>query len=122
MSRLRPDELDERLPDDDLFVLDIRPREQFHEGHIDGSRNVPVYDAVRDGDPDALDRIADAVPADAEVVTVCKMGVVARTATSHLDEQGHDAVTLAGGMRGWRGYQRGSLLYRVRSLLWDLLG
>lgn len=121
VSTLRPPELDERLPDDDLFVLDIRPREQFHEAHVEGSRNVPVYDAVQRGEEGALDRAADAVPDGAEVVTVCKMGIVAQDVTERLTAQGHDAATLAGGMHGWHGYRNGTLVYRLRSLLWRVL-
>ncbi|MFC7096835.1 hypothetical protein [Halobaculum marinum] len=35
-----------------------------------------------------------------------------------LDDEGYDTQTLAGGMSGWRGYQNGTLVHRVRSLLW----
>lgn len=118
MSKIRPDELDPRLDSDGLFLLDIRPTDAYHSGHIDGSHNVPVYDDVRSGDADALRRYFDEIPRDREVVVVCKMGVVAKRATSILSSDGYDAATLLGGMSGWRGYQRGSLGYRLRSLLW----
>ncbi|OYR65876.1 thiosulfate sulfurtransferase, partial [Halorubrum sp. E3] len=78
MSRIRPDELDERLgTDDEPFLLDIRPEGDFEAGAIHGSRNVPVYDDLRSGDDDALRRRLDEVPDGREVVTVCKMGIVA---------------------------------------------
>jgi rhodanese-related sulfurtransferase len=48
------------------------------------------------------------------------MGVVAKRATAVLIEEGYDAATLAGGMSGWSGYQRGSIGYKLRSLLWRL--
>jgi len=60
------------------------------------------------------------IPADREVVVVCKMGIVAKRATRLLREEGYDAATLRGGMSGWRGYQNGSLSYKIRSLLWKL--
>lgn len=123
MSRIRPSELDDRLDPptgDGPFLLDIRPESAFESGAIDGSHNVPVYDELRQGDESALrDRLGE-VPADRDVVVVCKMGVVARQATSVLAEEGYDAATLLGGMSGWRGYQNGSLSYRLRSLLWRL--
>ncbi|MFB6130425.1 MAG: rhodanese-like domain-containing protein [Salinigranum sp.] len=117
MSTLDPAALDDRLGDDDLFVLDVRPREVYRTGHIEGSFNAPVYGDLRSGDVDALESYLDDVPRDAEVVTVCKAGIVARRATSHLRERGYAATTLAGGMRGWRGYRNGSLGYRLFSLL-----
>ncbi|EFW93393.1 Rhodanese domain protein [Haladaptatus paucihalophilus DX253] len=121
MSKIRPDELDERLDANDApFVLDIRPRKAFQSDHIDGSRNVPVYDELRAGNEDALRGRLGKIPQDRPVITVCKMGVVATRATSVLDDEGYDATTLAGGMSGWRGYRNGSLGYRLRSLLWRL--
>lgn len=119
MSRILPEELDERR--DELFVLDVRPERGYERRHVEGSHNVPVYDDLQGGDEDAYRRVAEAVPDDAEVVTVCKVGVVAKRATRHLREEGHEARTLAGGMRAWRGYRDGTLLYRLRTALRGLL-
>lgn len=123
MSSIRPAELDDRLdsPSGDApFLLDIRPEPAFESGAIDGSRHVPVYDELRQGDESALrDRLGE-VPTDEDVVVVCKMGIVARQATSVLRDEGYEASTLLGGMSGWRGYQNGSLSYRLRSLVWRL--
>jgi rhodanese-related sulfurtransferase len=123
MSKIRPKELDDRLAagSDDPFVLDIRPSSAFREDAIDGSHNVPVYDDLRGGDETALRDRLDEIPADREVVVVCKMGVVAKRATSLLDDEGYDAWTLLGGMSGWTGYQNGSLSYKLRSLRWRFL-
>ena len=121
MSRLRPDELAERLgTDDEPFLLDIRPQSDYRSNAIDGSHNVPVYDDLGRGDESSLRSRLDEIPADEEVVVVCKMGIVAKRATSVLDEEGYDAATLTGGMSGWSGYQRGSLGYKLRSLWWTL--
>ena len=123
MSRILPDELAERLgTDDEPFLLDIRPESEYDRGAIDGSRNVPVYDDLRAGDEASLRRRLDGIPDDREVVTVCKMGLVAKRATRVLDDAGYEASTLAGGMSGWNGYERGSLGYRLRSLWWRLRG
>jgi rhodanese-related sulfurtransferase len=122
MSKTRPETLAERLDEgDDVFVLDIRPREVYRDDHIDDSYNAPVYDDLRGGDVDALADHLDDVPPDAEIVTVCKAGIVARRATSYLQERGYAARTLAGGMRGWRGYRDDTLTYRVSSFLRRLL-
>ena len=121
MSRIRPTELDDRLdsPSGDApFLLDIRPETAFESGAIEGSHNVPVYDDLRQGDESALRDRLDDVPTDGDVVVVCKMGIVAKEATRVLEAEGYDAATLLGGMSGWRGYQNGSLGYRLRSLLW----
>ncbi|RLM54005.1 rhodanese-like domain-containing protein [Halobellus sp. Atlit-31R] len=123
MSTIRPAELDDRLESgstDDLLVLDIRPRDAYRTDSIDGSRNLPVYDALRGGDEAALRDRLDEVPADREVVVVCKQGMIAKRATSLLRDEGYDAATLLGGMGGWNGYLNGSLGYKIRSLVWKL--
>lgn len=122
MSKIRPAELGKRLDDgEDIFVLDIRPESNFHAGHIDGSRNIPVYNDLRSGNTAALTDRLGAVPKDAKVVTVCKAGVVAKRATKLLEAEGYEAKTLAGGWRGWRGYQTNSLGYRLKSAVSSLL-
>jgi len=119
MSTITPDELAARLDGDDgPFVLDIRPRGDYRAGHVDGSYNVPVYHDLSRGDEAALRKRLDDVPRDREVVTVCKMGIVAKRATRVLADEGYEASTLAGGMSGWRGYERGSVGYKLRSLVW----
>ncbi|MFC6785731.1 rhodanese-like domain-containing protein [Halobaculum halobium] len=121
MNSIRPAALDERLEAADApFVLDIRPRSNFQRTAIDGSHNAPVYDDLRRGDDGSLRAHLDEIPRDEDVVVVCKMGVVAKRATSVLDAAGYDAMTLTGGISGWKGYQRNSIGYRVRSLVWDL--
>jgi len=124
MSRIRPSELDARLEsgtDDDPFVLDIRPSSAYRTAAIEQSHNVPVYGDLRQGDDEALRTRLDEIPDDREVVVVCKMGVVAKRATSLLDDEGYDARTLLGGMSGWNGYQQGTLSYKLRSLRWRFL-
>ena len=121
MTRMLPSELDERFSAGDRpFVLDVRPASDYGDDAIDGSHNLPVYDELRSGDETALRDRLDEVPSDRDVVVVCKMGIVAKRATSVLDEEGYDAATLAGGMSGWNGYRNGTLVYRLRSLLWRL--
>jgi rhodanese-related sulfurtransferase len=121
MSSIRPENLDDRIRAGDApFVLDIRPRSEFQQTAIDGSHNVPVYDDLRGGDDAVLRVHLDEIPRGEDVVVVCKMGVVAKRATGVLEAAEYDAATLAGGISGWNGYQKGSIGYTIRSLFWDL--
>jgi glyoxylase-like metal-dependent hydrolase (beta-lactamase superfamily II) len=99
-TETEPDELDGRLGDDDLLVVDIRHKESYEDWHVPGSRNVDVYDELREEDEAAADALSD-LPDDAEVVTVCGVGEVAADATDVLRGMGYDATTLADGMVGW---------------------
>lgn len=121
MSSIRPDELDERLAaGDDPFLLDIRPKADFRAKSIQSAHNIPVYTELQRGNESALREQLGEIPADRNVVVVCKMGIVAKRATKLLTEEGYDATTLSGGMSGWSGYQKGSIGYKIRSLFWKL--
>jgi len=118
---IRPSELEERLERNERsFVLDIRPREAYQTGAIDSSYNIPCYDSLRRGDDTPLRKRLDELPTDAEIVVVCKQGIVAKRATQLLTAEGYDAVTLAGGMGGWQGYKNGTVGYKIRKLLWRI--
>ncbi|WP_435361568.1 rhodanese-like domain-containing protein [Haloarchaeobius sp. DFWS5] len=113
MRSIGPNGLDDHRESEDVFVLDIRPADEYDGNHIEGSFNAPVYHDLRAGETAALDPYLDEIPDDTDVVTVCKAGVVARTATTYLDEKGYDAATLSGGYAGWRQYENNTLLYRL---------
>lgn len=100
MSTISPAALADRLADDDLVVVDIRHEADYADWHIPGSRNVDVYDDARD-DPDAAKDALRDLPADADIVTVCGVGVVSQAATDLLREEGYDARNLEDGMVGW---------------------
>ena len=102
MPEITPDELDDRLAAEtnDVFVLDIRPRDEYEEWHIPGSDNIPVYEALNEN-PEAADKALSSVPHDTEIVTVCAAGVLSQKATERLREIGYDAKTLVDGMNGW---------------------
>ena len=120
MSSIRPSELDDRRnADDELFILDIRPSTDFQRSSIEGSYNIPVYNALRKGDESPLRDELSAIPRDIEIIVVCKMGIVAKHATEVLTTEGYDASPLKGGMSGWSGYNRGSIGYKLRSFFWN---
>ena len=121
MSKITPSQFDEQRSSEAApFVLDIRPREEFTDEHIEDSHNVPVYADLQNGDERAFRNALGEVPSDRPVVVVCKAGIVARRATSILNEEGYDARTLLGGMGAWRGYRNETLGYKLRSLVWKL--
>lgn len=119
MDSIGPEALDDRLDRNaDVFVLDIRPQSEFASYNIAGSYNAPVYHELS-ADGEALEPYLSDLPTDAEIVTVCRVGLRAADATKALEDRGYDAVTLKGGIRNWRGYSEGTLTYRLKRLLRD---
>ncbi|MDJ1431627.1 rhodanese-like domain-containing protein [Halostagnicola sp. A-GB9-2] len=122
MSKISPSALDEQLASDNApVVLDIRPAADFRDDHIEGSRNVPVYGELRNGESQGFREHLEDLDSDRRVVTVCKAGIVARKATRILEDEGYESETLAGGIRRWKGYESDSFGYRVRSVLGSVL-
>jgi glyoxylase-like metal-dependent hydrolase (beta-lactamase superfamily II) len=89
--------LDERT---DPVVLDVRHEEEFEDWHIPGSRNIDIYDELKDGSEEARKALGE-LPTDREIATVCAVGVASQTATDVLRDMGYDARTLVDGMEGW---------------------
>ena len=84
------DGLPDPLPDD-LVVLDVREPVEWDYGHIEGAVHIPLSLLPL--------RLAE-LPA-AQTLVVCKIGGRSAQAVAWLQQQGHDAVNLAGGMPDW---------------------
>lgn len=98
VGEIQPETLRERLVDGGSpEVIDIRTEAAFAEGHLPGSRNVPLPEIPRQ-----IDDFADADT----VVTVCPHGKAslkaARIVEAYQDFDG-TVESLAGGLEAWEG-------------------
>ncbi|MBU1801661.1 rhodanese-like domain-containing protein [Nocardioides sp.] len=80
-----------------LVVLDVREPVEWDHGHIEGALHVPLMDLP--------DRVGE-LPAESQILVVCKVGGRSGQATGWLAQQGIDAVNLDGGMLEWEGAGR----------------
>jgi len=89
------DELVARLGRGDVVLVDVRPREEFDAGHIDGARSIPV---------DELEQRMAELPADREVIAYCRgpFCAYAHDAVRRLRDAGRDAKRLDVGWPEWR--------------------
>lgn len=88
-------ELMQRARSGDVVVLDVRPAEEFAQGHIPGALSIPVGE---------LAGRLDELPPNAEVVAYCRGSycVMSHDAVRLLRDRGRQAVVLAEGMLEWR--------------------
>ena len=88
------DELTTRLRRRDVMLVDVRPREEFGAGHIDGARSIPLEE---------LEQRLDQLPADTEVVAYCRgpFCAYAHEAVRRLTATGRKARRLEGGWPEW---------------------
>jgi rhodanese-related sulfurtransferase/predicted transcriptional regulator len=88
-------ELMERLSDEGVVVLDVRPEEEYRAGHIPGAISVPV---------DALEAALQTLPRDREIVAYCRgpYCVFSDEAVALLRSRGYRARRLRQGLPDWR--------------------
>ena len=89
------DELVARLSRGDVVLVDVRPREEFEAGHIDGARSIPI---------DELEQRMAELPADREVIAYCRgpFCAYAHDAVRRLHRAGREAKRLDIGWPEWR--------------------
>jgi rhodanese-related sulfurtransferase len=87
-------ELLERLRKGDVVLVDVRPKEEFAAGHIEGARSIQLEELER--------RLAE-LPADQEIVAYCRgpFCAYAHEAVRRLGDAGRSARRLEGGWPEW---------------------
>lgn len=73
-------------------VIDVRELDEYVEGHVPGAPLIPLSSV-----PERFHE----VPAEGEVLVICKLGGRSRNAATFLRGQGIDAINIAGGTMGW---------------------
>ncbi|MGH2570709.1 MAG: MBL fold metallo-hydrolase [bacterium] len=112
-------DLNERLERGaDFFLLDVRNRDEFEAGRIEGrrelpARNVPYFEMLESGGgPDLVDSVMHYVRAelaadlrrDRPILAVCAKGDTSQHVALALARLGYDVTNLAGGMAAWGDY------------------
>jgi rhodanese-related sulfurtransferase len=77
------------------FLLDVRERDEWDAGHAPGAVHIPMGEVVaRTGE----------LPADCQIVAICRAGSRSRAVTDALVQAGYDAVNTIGGMNAWQAF------------------
>ena len=94
LEAVTKDELRKRLRNKDVFVLDVRPPEEFDAGHIPGALSIPVGELKR--------RLRE-LPKNKEIVAYCRGRYCsfAPEAVRFLANKGYDAKLLRDGLPDW---------------------
>jgi rhodanese-related sulfurtransferase len=89
------DELLARMARGDVVLVDVRPREEYAAGHIDGARSIPLEE---------LERRLSELPRGREVVAYCRgpFCAYAHQAVRQLRAAGRKARRLEDGWPEWR--------------------
>lgn len=83
----------------EVFILDVRTREEYNESHINGSTLIPVQE---------LDIRFKELPRDKKILVYCRTGGRSVTASEILVKNGFTQIyNMQGGITGWKnaGYE-----------------
>lgn len=97
MTRLSPDEVQEKLEDGcECKIVDVRTPGEYAAYHIPGSILMPIEEFA--------DRYEGELSPDDEIICVCEHGVRSQKAAGFLESKGYTNVSdIVGGMAGWSG-------------------
>lgn len=93
-DEITPVEVQQRLARGDrLYLLDVREREEYVEGHIPDSVLIPLGQ---------LSRKLSSIPKDATIIAICRSGNRSGVAANMLRRAGYgNVLNLRGGIIAW---------------------
>lgn len=89
-------ELPAELPSG-VVLLDVREEDEWSAGHAPEAMHIPMGEV-----PGRLGEI----PAEAQLLVVCKAGGRSARVVAYLDQVGRSAVNVEGGMAAWAAFGR----------------
>ena len=93
-TKISPQNLVALSNNENGFIVDLRDSEEFQNGHITGSINIPFIN---------LSKRTNEIPQDKSVILVCEMGNVSPNAGELLKKEGFkELLILKGGINEWR--------------------
>ncbi|AGB37133.1 rhodanese-like domain-containing protein [Natronococcus occultus] len=96
VSEIPPEDVKEKLENEDVQIVDIRPESEYERGHIPGAINIPMSRLASE---------IDEYDWGDDVVVACPIGQssvqAARLIGSFEDVDGDAVASMAGGYREW---------------------
>lgn len=88
-------ELVQRMSEEDVIILDVRPRDEFQAGHLPNAVNIPV---------DELDSSLQKLPTGAKIIAYCRASycLLSDMAALLLKDHGYDVEVFQDGFPEWR--------------------
>ena len=94
VTHINAQEAAEKIKAPNVFVLDVRSKDEYGTGHLEGAKLIPVGELrQRIGE---LDKMKDKI-----VLAYCHSGMRSRTAASILASAGFTVMNLKGGISSW---------------------
>jgi rhodanese-related sulfurtransferase len=93
-TSLSVEEARDRIKSGNVYIVDVRRRDEFRKGHLRKAKNIPLDEFT-----DRLNKI----PKKRDVLVYCDTGARSIRAVRYLEVAGHEGILhMHQGMRGWR--------------------
>jgi rhodanese-related sulfurtransferase len=92
IDQITPDQLEARMAQQDITLVDVREVHEYRAGHVPGAVNVPLA---------LLPVRLHELPGDAELTIICQSGNRSMQACMWLAQQGRRSVNVLGGTGQW---------------------
>ncbi|AGB41072.1 Rhodanese-related sulfurtransferase [Halobacteroides halobius DSM 5150] len=95
IENISPREVEGKLNDKQIQILDVRTKREYKQGHIPKSLNIPVS---------KIESNLNKIDKNKEIITVCASGMRSKKAAKKLVKAGYEKVkNMPGGMKAWQG-------------------
>jgi rhodanese-related sulfurtransferase len=79
---------------DNIYILDVRARDEYRKGHLRSAKNIPLVD---------IDKRLNKIPRNKEVLVYCSNGAKSVRAIRRLEVAGYtNLLHMHEGYRGWK--------------------
>ena len=92
---MNPTEFSKAIKEPGVFLLDVRPIEDYNKAHIAGAHHLDV------SDPDFDQKAKESLPKDEKIAVYCNTGKHSAIARDKLEKLGYDVLNLDNGINSW---------------------
>lgn len=92
---MKPIEFSEAIKKPGVYLLDVRPIEDFEKTHIEGAHHLDVTD------PDFVEKALSTLPKDETIAVYCNTGKRSAIAEEKLTKLGFNVINLDNGITSW---------------------
>lgn len=92
---MNPKEFAQAIKQPGVYLLDVRPLEDFEKTHIEGAHHLDVTD------PDFKKKATETLPKDETIAVYCNTGKRSALAQQQLEDLGYKVINLDHGITSW---------------------
>lgn len=88
-----------KMENEEIILVDLRPEDEYHSGHMDNAQNIPI---------NVLEERLDELPKNSEIIVYCRghLCAYANLATDYLNNRGYKTYSLNQSYYDWKKHKQ----------------